>query len=119
MFAGVLESSWRCPGVLGRANSLEISFENPPLQPLKMLQKPHKNTPKTSKIHPQHGSNSKSNKKHKFGGLWEPLRVSLERLGGILGRLWDRLGGVLGRLGGVLGRLGRVLQASWAVSGAS
>ena len=45
--------------------------------------------------------------------------MSLERLGGVLGRLWDRLGSVLDRLGSVLGRLGRVLQASWAVSGAS
>ena len=49
----------------------------------------------------------------KFGGLWEPLRVSLERLGSILGRLWDRLGGVLGRLGGVLGRLGRKIKKSF------
>ena len=116
MFAGVLESCWRCPGVLRRANSLEKSFEKPPQKHLKNLPKnTKKKTPKTSKIHPQHDSNLKSIKKPKIGGLWDPLGVSLERLGGVLGRLWDRLGGVLGRLGGVLGRLGRVLGASWRV----
>ena len=76
-------------------------------------------TPKWSQVDHQDDPKRESNIKPIFGGLWERLRVSLERLGSVLGRLWGRLGGVLGRLGGVLGRLGRVLQASWAVSGAT
>ena len=75
--------------------------------------------PKRPQVGHQNDPKRKSNMEPNFGGLWDRLRVSLKRLGSVLGRLWDRLGGVLGRLGGVLGRLGRVLQASWAVSGAS
>ena len=69
------------------------TFEN-------LSKKLQKNTPKTSKIHPQHGSNLKSNMKPKFGGVWERLGVSLERLGGVLGRLWGRLGDVSGAVSG-------------------
>ena len=85
----------------------------------KIFKKTASETPKMGPTWPQVGHQDdpkrESNMEPKFGGLWERLRVSLERLGSVLGRLWGRLGGVLGRLGGILGRLERVLQASWAV----
>ena len=99
-------------------------FKNNSNNAAKNLQKKRASeTPKMCPKWPQVGQQDDPKRESimepKFVGLWERLRVSLERLGSVLGRLWGRLGGVLGRLGGVLGRLGRVLQASWAVSGAS
>ena len=102
---------------------MTVLFKNNSNNATKNLQKTASETPKMgpkwSQVDHQDDPKRESNIKPIFGGLWERLRVSLERLGSVLGRLGGRLGGVLGRLGGVLGRLGRVLKASWAVSGAS
>ena len=93
-FGCVLGASWRCLGVLGRVDSLEIPLKNP-------LQKHFTIHPKNFKKTPPKPPQSPP--------TWLQLEIQDEA------QIWWPLGASWGVFG-VLGRLGSVLEASWGAS---